>query len=171
MQPTGVLEKSKATKNPLRQLLDYGQSMWLDYIRRDLFTTGKLKQLIDEDGLRGMTSNPSIFRPMARTRTWFSSSSTTRTRAIANLAVERFWHGAGGRSRAPAPCLPNCRASGMPRRAVTASPWIDGGRPPLSGISGAQNPFNLATRTAVPCILETDARAGLVKRHGRERSL
>jgi transaldolase/glucose-6-phosphate isomerase len=61
MQPTGVLEKSKATKNPLRQLLDYGQSMWLDYIRRDLFTTGKLKQLIDEDGLRGMTSNPSIF--------------------------------------------------------------------------------------------------------------
>ena len=61
MQPTGVLEKSKATKNPLKQLLDYGQSMWLDYIRRDLFTTGKLKQLIDEDGLRGMTSNPSIF--------------------------------------------------------------------------------------------------------------
>ena len=61
MQPTGVLEKSKATKNPLRQLLDYGQSMWLDYIRRDLFTTGRLKQLIDGDGLRGMTSNPSIF--------------------------------------------------------------------------------------------------------------
>jgi transaldolase / glucose-6-phosphate isomerase len=61
MQPTGVLENSKATQNPLRQLLDYGQSMWLDYIRRDLFTTGKLKQLITEDGLRGMTSNPSIF--------------------------------------------------------------------------------------------------------------
>ena len=61
MQPTGVLEKSKATKNPLKQLLDYGQSMWLDYIRRDLFTSGKLKQMITEDGLRGMTSNPSIF--------------------------------------------------------------------------------------------------------------
>ena len=61
MQPTGVLEKSKATKNPLKQLLEHGQSMWLDYIRRDLFTTGKLKQLIDQDGLRGMTSNPSIF--------------------------------------------------------------------------------------------------------------
>ncbi len=61
MQPTGVLEKSKATKNPLRQLLDYGQSMWLDYIRRDLFASGKLTQLITEDGLRGMTSNPSIF--------------------------------------------------------------------------------------------------------------
>jgi transaldolase/glucose-6-phosphate isomerase len=61
MQPTGVIENSKATKNPLKELLNYGQSMWLDYIRRDLFTTGKLAQLILEDGLRGMTSNPSIF--------------------------------------------------------------------------------------------------------------
>ena len=61
MQPTGVLENSKATQNPLKELLNYGQSMWLDYIRRDLFTTGKLTQLITEDGLRGMTSNPSIF--------------------------------------------------------------------------------------------------------------
>jgi transaldolase/glucose-6-phosphate isomerase len=61
MQPTGVLENSKATKNPLKELLNYGQAMWLDYIRRDLFTTGKLKQLIDDDGLHGMTSNPAIF--------------------------------------------------------------------------------------------------------------
>jgi transaldolase / glucose-6-phosphate isomerase len=61
MQPTGILENSKATKNPLKELLNYGQSMWLDYIRRDLFTTGKLKQLIADDGLRGMTSNPAIF--------------------------------------------------------------------------------------------------------------
>lgn len=61
MQPTGVLDKAKATKNPLQQLLDYGQSMWLDYIRRDLFTSGKLKHMIAEDGLRGMTSNPAIF--------------------------------------------------------------------------------------------------------------
>jgi transaldolase/glucose-6-phosphate isomerase len=59
MQPTGVLEATKA--NPLKELLNYGQSMWLDYIRRDLFTTGKLKQLIADDGLRGMTSNPAIF--------------------------------------------------------------------------------------------------------------
>jgi transaldolase/glucose-6-phosphate isomerase len=59
MQPTGVLETAKA--NPLKELLNYGQSMWFDYIRRDLFTTGKLKQLIADDGLRGMTSNPAIF--------------------------------------------------------------------------------------------------------------
>jgi transaldolase / glucose-6-phosphate isomerase len=61
MQPTGVLESSKSTENPLKELLKYGQSMWLDYIRRDLFTTGKLKKMIADDGLRGMTSNPAIF--------------------------------------------------------------------------------------------------------------
>ena len=61
MQPTGVLESSKATKNPLQELIKYGQAMWLDYIRRDLFTTGKLKKMIADDGLRGMTSNPAIF--------------------------------------------------------------------------------------------------------------
>jgi transaldolase / glucose-6-phosphate isomerase len=60
MQPTGVLETSKAT-NPLQALLSYGQSMWLDYIRRDLITGGGLKKMIEEDGLRGMTSNPAIF--------------------------------------------------------------------------------------------------------------
>jgi transaldolase / glucose-6-phosphate isomerase len=60
MQPTGVIETAKAT-NPLQALLSYGQSMWLDYIRRDLITDGSLKKMIAEDGLRGMTSNPSIF--------------------------------------------------------------------------------------------------------------
>jgi transaldolase / glucose-6-phosphate isomerase len=60
MQPTGVLETSKAT-NPLQALLSYGQSMWLDYIRRDLITSGTLQKMIDDDGLRGMTSNPAIF--------------------------------------------------------------------------------------------------------------
>jgi transaldolase / glucose-6-phosphate isomerase len=47
--------------NPLKALLDYGQSPWMDYIRRDLLTSGGLKKYIDGDGLRGMTSNPAIF--------------------------------------------------------------------------------------------------------------
>jgi transaldolase len=47
--------------NPLKGLLAYGQSPWMDYIRRDLLTTGQLKKYIDDDGLRGMTSNPAIF--------------------------------------------------------------------------------------------------------------
>jgi len=49
------------TMNPLRELAKYGQSVWLDYIRRNLITSGELKRLIDEDGLGGVTSNPAIF--------------------------------------------------------------------------------------------------------------
>src|SRR5213594_3915959 len=60
MQQAGILETAKAT-NPLKELQKYGQSVWLDYIRRNLITSGELKRLIDEDGLRGITSNPSIF--------------------------------------------------------------------------------------------------------------
>jgi transaldolase / glucose-6-phosphate isomerase len=47
--------------NPLRGLSDFGQSVWLDYIRRSLITSGELKRLVVEDGLRGVTSNPAIF--------------------------------------------------------------------------------------------------------------
>jgi transaldolase/glucose-6-phosphate isomerase len=55
-----VLETAKAV-NPLVQLQTLGQSIWLDYIRRDLLQGGELQRLITEDGLRGMTSNPAIF--------------------------------------------------------------------------------------------------------------
>ncbi|HME60625.1 MAG TPA: transaldolase family protein, partial [Candidatus Binatia bacterium] len=47
--------------NPLRQLAEQGQSIWLDYIRRNLILSGELKRLVEEDGLRGVTSNPTIF--------------------------------------------------------------------------------------------------------------
>ena len=47
--------------NPLKKLEAIGQSIWLDYIRCDLIASGALRRLIEEDGLRGMTSNPSIF--------------------------------------------------------------------------------------------------------------
>src|ERR1044071_2909393 len=48
-------------QNPLLKLQELGQSIWLDYTRRDLIAGGELRRLIEEDGLRGMTSNPSIF--------------------------------------------------------------------------------------------------------------
>ena len=51
----------KPATNPLKGLLDFGQSPWMDYIRRDLLTSGELKRVIENDGLRGMTSNPAIF--------------------------------------------------------------------------------------------------------------
>jgi transaldolase / glucose-6-phosphate isomerase len=68
---TGTIETAKAT-NPLKDLLKYGQSVWFDYIRRDLLTSGELKRLIDEDGLRGMTSNPSIFEKAIADSTLYS---------------------------------------------------------------------------------------------------
>src|SRR5690348_15279994 len=52
---------SKWALNPLLELKKYGQSAWLDYIRRSLNTSGELKRLIDQDGLGGVTSNPAIF--------------------------------------------------------------------------------------------------------------
>src|SRR5258708_22576150 len=53
--------RADQSANPLKGLLAYGQSPWMDYIRRDLLTSGKLQKYIDNDGLRGMTSNPAIF--------------------------------------------------------------------------------------------------------------
>jgi transaldolase/glucose-6-phosphate isomerase len=47
--------------NPLQALREHGQSVWLDYVRRDLLANGGLKRLIEEDGVVGVTSNPSIF--------------------------------------------------------------------------------------------------------------
>ncbi|HEX6010558.1 MAG TPA: transaldolase family protein, partial [Geminicoccaceae bacterium] len=47
--------------NPLRSLQEHGQAVWLDFVARRFLTEGGLKKLIDEDGLRGVTSNPAIF--------------------------------------------------------------------------------------------------------------
>ena len=48
-------------ESPLKALQHHGQSVWLDYIRRSLITSGELERLIEDDGLRGVTSNPAIF--------------------------------------------------------------------------------------------------------------
>jgi transaldolase/glucose-6-phosphate isomerase len=47
--------------NPLLRLRDAGQSVWLDYLRRSLIIGGELERLVREDGISGVTSNPSIF--------------------------------------------------------------------------------------------------------------
>jgi transaldolase/glucose-6-phosphate isomerase len=49
------------SNNPLRQLENFGQSIWLDYIRRHLLFSSEFRRMIEEDGLKGMTSNPTIF--------------------------------------------------------------------------------------------------------------
>jgi len=49
-------------QTPTTALREQGQSLWLDYIRRSLMTSGQLQRLIEEDHLRGLTSNPAIFQ-------------------------------------------------------------------------------------------------------------
>jgi transaldolase / glucose-6-phosphate isomerase len=70
------------SQNPLKELTRHGQSVWLDYIRRSLIATGELARLIREDGLRGVTSNPSIFEKAI-------SGSTDYTQALEELKKER----------------------------------------------------------------------------------
>jgi transaldolase / glucose-6-phosphate isomerase len=47
--------------NPVKALQDHGQSVWLDFLARGFIAKGNLKKLVDDDGVRGVTSNPSIF--------------------------------------------------------------------------------------------------------------
>ena len=66
--------------NRIKQLHEFGQSIWLDFLDRRLINSGQLKQLIELDGLRGMTSNPAIFQKAI-------SSSTAYDEQIMDLAV------------------------------------------------------------------------------------
>lgn len=68
-------------ENPLRQLNQFGQSVWFDYIRRWEMISGHLKHLIDEDGISGITSNPTIFEKAI-------AGSKDYDEAIQNLAYE-----------------------------------------------------------------------------------
>ena len=54
--------RTAVAANPLPALpTQFGQSVWLDFIRRSLISQGELKRLVDEDALGGVTSNPAIF--------------------------------------------------------------------------------------------------------------
>jgi len=71
-----------ATLNPLQELNKYGQSVWLDYIRRNLISSGELQRMLDEDGLGGVTSNPAIFEKAI-------TGSTDYTEALLELQQEK----------------------------------------------------------------------------------
>ena len=79
--------RTTTLENPLKELARYGQSVWLDYIRRSLITTGELARLIREDGLRGMTSNPAIFEKAI-------AGSTDYTQALEELSKQHLEPGA-----------------------------------------------------------------------------
>jgi transaldolase len=83
------------TMNPLRRLTGLGQSIWYDYIRRDLYRGPELRRLIEEDGLRGMTSNPTIFeKAITETKLYdegirrLASAGADSATIIESLAVE-----------------------------------------------------------------------------------
>ncbi len=76
------MNTAKQVVNPLRELSSYGQSVWLDFIRRSLLNSGELKRLVDEDGLKGMTSNPAIFEKAI-------AGSSDYTEAIAALKKDK----------------------------------------------------------------------------------
>ena len=73
--------------NPLKELQAQGQSVWLDYIRRDLIRTGELKRLVEEDGIRGVTSNPTIFERPSNGSTDYDDA----LRALLAKDPRRMW--------------------------------------------------------------------------------
>ena len=74
--------------NPLAQLSKLGQSPWYDQMTRSLVSQGTLKKMIEEDSLRGLTSNPTIFEKA------ILAAKTTRTHCVRWLAkapnLQRF---------------------------------------------------------------------------------
>jgi transaldolase len=77
------------TTNPLLKLAEFGQSIWLDYIRRQMITSGDLQKLIAADGLKGMTSNPAIFEKAISGNRDYDAA--IRTLALKNLSLEEIY--------------------------------------------------------------------------------
>ena len=76
-------------ENPLVKLSAFGQSIWLDYIRRQMIDSGELKKLIDDDGLKGVTSNPAIFQKAIAGSTDYDEA--IRTLAQAGKSVQEIY--------------------------------------------------------------------------------
>jgi transaldolase len=75
--------------NPLVELEKLGQSIWLDFIRRGMISSGELRRLIEEDGVTGVTSNPSIFeKAIAESRDY---DAAIRTLAQSGKSVEDIY--------------------------------------------------------------------------------
>jgi transaldolase/glucose-6-phosphate isomerase len=74
--------------NSLKQLGAYGQSFWLDFLSRAMITSGELNRLIEEDGLRGVTSNPTIFdKAIASTDEYDEEIAELATRGLSSETI------------------------------------------------------------------------------------
>jgi transaldolase len=76
-------------ENPLLKLSTFGQSIWLDYIRRQMIDSGELKKLIEDDGLKGVTSNPAIFQKAIAGSTDYDEA--IRSLALAGKSIEEIY--------------------------------------------------------------------------------
>jgi transaldolase len=75
--------------NPLRMLEELGQSIWIDFIRRGMISSGELERLIENDGVSGVTSNPSIFeKAIAESHDY---DSAIRLMAAAGKSIEEIY--------------------------------------------------------------------------------
>lgn len=77
--------------NPLKQLGAQGQSIWLDYIRRNLIVSGELKRMVEEDGIRGVTSNPTIFEKAIAGSTDYDDALRAMLARDGDAAVEKLY--------------------------------------------------------------------------------
>jgi transaldolase / glucose-6-phosphate isomerase len=77
--------------NPLNELLGQGQSVWLDYIRRNLIRSGELKRMVEEDGVRGVTSNPTIFEKAIAGSTDYDEALAVALAGDPRAAVEKLY--------------------------------------------------------------------------------
>src|SRR4029079_6983398 len=75
--------------NPLLKLEAFGQSIWMDFIRRGTISSGELKQLIEEDGVSGMTSNSSILAHAIEGR--HDSDDAIRKLALQGESVDQIY--------------------------------------------------------------------------------
>jgi transaldolase / glucose-6-phosphate isomerase len=95
--------RAQHATNPLLQLREYGQAVWLDFLSRPFIADGDLQQLVEKDGLAGVTSNPSIFeKAIAQSRAYDSSLKTAEAEGdreimalYEELAIEDIKRAAG----------------------------------------------------------------------------
>ena len=104
--------------NPLLDLKKYGQSIWYDNLNRDLIVTGDLQRLVDDDGITGGTSNPSIFEKAVNGGDHYDRDIERLTREGADLPEST--------TNSPSPMSSNPPTSSAPPsiapRAPTATP-------------------------------------------------
>ena len=85
----GYAVASIVSGNPLKALTVLGQSIWLDYIQRQLVTSDELRNLIEVDGVSGITSNPSIFLQAVAGSSHYEGD--IRSMALSGRSVEAIY--------------------------------------------------------------------------------